>query len=127
MTESEAKEMLQAKLTCMNLEDLSCIEKGCSCDCDDCEYNYAQGTSGEQKEALSVAIKLFEEIQKYRAIGTVEECREAREKQRGKKIIHNPDGRVDEDWLCPSCGRFCSPYFKHCQHCGQSVKVGDAP
>ena len=31
------------------------------------------------------AIKALEEIQQYRAIGTVEECREARERQRGKK------------------------------------------
>lgn len=31
------------------------------------------------------AIKALEEIQQYRAIGAVEECREARERQRGKK------------------------------------------
>lgn len=67
------------------------------------------------------------ENEKYHEIGTVEECREARERQRVKDIIHNPDGGVDEDWLCPTCGKFCSPYFKHCQHCGQSVKVGENP
>lgn len=32
--------------------------------------------------ALKVAIKALEEIQQYRAIGTVEECRKARERQR---------------------------------------------
>lgn len=62
------------------------------------------------------------ELKHYRAIGTVEECREARERQRAKKIIHNPDGGVDEDWLCPSCGRFCSPYHKFCINCGQKVE-----
>lgn len=70
-------------------------------------------------------IPKLEQLAEYEAIGTVEECREARERQRVKDIIHNPDGGVDEDWLCPSCGRFCSPYTKHCQHCGQAVKVGD--
>lgn len=74
-----------------------------------------------------IAIKVFEEIRQYRAIGTVEECREARERQRSKDIIHNPDGGVDEDWLCPSCGKFFSPYSKHCQYCGQAAKVGDTP
>lgn len=73
------------------------------------------------------AVKALREYKQYRAIGTVEECREARERQRVKDIIHNPDGGVDEDWLCPSCGRFCSPYTEHCQHCGQAVKVGDNP
>lgn len=72
------------------------------------------------------AIEALNEIQQYQLIGTVEECRKARENQRVKYIIHNPDGGIDEDWPCPSCGRFCNPYFKHCQHCGQSIKMGDA-
>lgn len=80
MTENEAIKMLKAKLTCMKLEALSCIEKGCDKDCECCEYNYAQGNMGEQKEALDIAIQSLEEIQKYRAIGTLEECREAMER-----------------------------------------------
>lgn len=55
MTENEAKEMLQAKLACMNLEDLACVGKGCSHDCADCVYLYAQGTREQQEEALRVA------------------------------------------------------------------------
>lgn len=35
----------------------------------------------EEYEACRLAIKAIEEIQQYRAIGTVEECREAIEKQ----------------------------------------------
>lgn len=77
------------------------------------------------KTATDELAKIIDEWILYHKIGTVEECREARERQRVKDIIHNPDGGVDEDWLCPSCGRFCSPYTKHCQHCGQAVKVGD--
>ena len=60
MTESEALNMIQAKLTCMELYDLSCIEKGCDRKCDNCDYNYAQGNNGEQKEALKVAIQALE-------------------------------------------------------------------
>ena len=42
ITEQKAKEMLQAKLTCMELESLACIEKGCNMNCTECSYNYAQ-------------------------------------------------------------------------------------
>lgn len=77
MTEKEAAGMLQAKLTCMKLEDLFCVGEGCSRDCNDCEYNYKQGTIGEYEKALEMAIKALEEIQQYWEIGTVTECREA--------------------------------------------------
>lgn len=51
-----------------------------------------------------IAIKVFEEIQQYRAIGTVEECREARERQRAKKP-NITTGKTKEDKLacCPIC------------------------
>ena len=64
MTESEALNMIQAKLTCMELYDLSCIEKSCDRKCENCEYNYAQGNNGEQKEALKVAIQALEKTDK---------------------------------------------------------------
>ena len=64
MTESEALNMIQATLTCMELYDLSCIEKGCDRKCENCEYNYAQGNNGEQKEALKVAIQALEKTDK---------------------------------------------------------------
>lgn len=41
-------------------------------------------------EAVDTAIQALEEVQQYRAIGTVEECREAVEKQTAKK----PDGTL---------------------------------
>ena len=46
-------------------------------------------------------------------------------KQIPKQIIHNPNGGRDGDWLCPSCGRFCSPYAKFCQSCGQALEKGE--
>ena len=38
------------------------------------------------EDALQVAIKALEELQQYRTIGTVEECRAAVEKQTAKKV-----------------------------------------
>lgn len=60
MTQAEARIMVEAKLRCMELEDLACIGKGCDKDCDGCNYNYMQGTVGEQKEALRMAINALE-------------------------------------------------------------------
>lgn len=122
MTEQEALKMLKGKLTCMTLEDLSCIKKGCDRDCDSCNYNYTQGTRGEQKESLELAIKALEEIQQYRAICTVEECREAVEKQRARKTIDDT-----EFGMCPRChSEFNSELIeeynvRYCLHCGQAI------
>ena len=123
MTEKEVTEMLQAKLTCMKLEDLSCVGKGCSRDCNDCEYNYKQGTIGEHEKALELAIKALEEIQQYRAIGTIEECREAVEKQELKKVTRYGDDIPE----CPYCGCIGIYYYEEdkeyafCPECGQGL------
>lgn len=127
MTENEAFNMLKAKLKCTELEDLACIEKGCDRKCDNCDLNYEQGNHGQQKEAMSVAIKALEEIWQYRAIGTVEKCREAMERQRAKKSI-----RIDM-CTCPKCGTHNEIIKKrrntvpsdivYCWHCGQAIEV----
>lgn len=78
MTDNEAKEILQAKLTCMNLEDFACIAKACSRNCDDCECNYLQGTRVQQEEAIEVAISIMNAYNQIKwerdiAIGQLEE------------------------------------------------------
>lgn len=73
------------------------------------------------KSIMKKAISKLEILSEYEKIGTVEECRDAREKQIQKKIIHNQDGGVCKDWLCPSCGKFCNPYSKFCINCGQRL------
>ena len=83
----------------------------------------------EMAEVRDIAISALKEIQQYRKIGTVEECREAVEKQRPKKIIirnWNPT-------CCPTCGHELSTslgdgYYKHptflkrCPKCGQMIR-----
>lgn len=90
-------------------------------------------------EALLVAIPALEEIQQYRSIGTVSECREAVEKQRAKKIIYETeDDREYEDYICPNCKnclqqrrkgatRITIYKFKHCPDCGQAIDWSDTP
>lgn len=68
------------------------------------------------------AIKALEEIQQYRAIGTVEECRAAVEKQKAKKVIKWADGTEH----CPTCDcdNSCIGYGV-CIDCGQKLDWSD--
>lgn len=74
-------------------------------------------------EALKVAAKALEEIQEYRASGTVEECREAREKQMAKKPMNLEYVREDYSWMgeCLFCGAYVSENEKYCLMCGQHI------
>ena len=71
------------------------------------------------------------ELDAYKEIGTVEECREAVEKQKTKKCIIDscPD---HTHYKCPSCGKIHLSRYKHgfpslgriprfCDHCGQAI------
>lgn len=99
------------------------------------------GIFGYKIGCLDAAIKALEEIQQYRAIGTVEECREAVERRRARK----PKIELDETksfhrYYCPVCNRdFCndsSSFFmasifkeNYCQEkdCGQAIDWSDIP
>ncbi len=81
--------------------------------------------------------KALSEIQAYRSIGTVEQCRAAMERQRGKKpivLVEEPvesEGRlfIAKYFKCLTCGN-TSIYFgglpNNCQNCGQSFE-SDTP
>ena len=67
------------------------------------------------KEALKVAVKALKEIQQYRAIGTVQQCKEAVEKQKPTKPYYV---ELDEP-LCPYCHSVLE-YSDICE-CGQRI------
>ena len=78
-------------------------------------------------KAIETAIQALEEIQQYRAIGTVEEFKALKERDVPKKPI-----RIDE-CTCPSCGTHNEIIKKrrntvafdtvYCWHCGQAIEV----
>ena len=85
----------------------------------------------EMSEVRDMAISALKEIQQYREIGTVEECRDAAEKQTQKKcaIDSCPD---HTHYKCPSCGQIELSIYKHgfprlgritkyCENCGQAI------
>lgn len=80
-------------------------------------------------QAFETAILALEEIQQYRALGTVEELREAREKQRIKEPLIQ---RVSKGiiYKCPCCKKIFAETYKnfkrgyipkYCETCGQSI------
>lgn len=85
--------------------------------------------SKELQEAVNMAIKALEEIQKYRAIGTVEEFKALKEKSEPKKPDYEGDGCWDghvviDTWICPNCGKsYEVDYddYDYCPNCGQHI------
>lgn len=85
--------------------------------------------AGDVNEALEIAKQALKEVQQYREIGTVKECREAVEKQKAKVPDYEGDGYADgymvyDTWICPNCGKkYEVDYddYKHCPECGQAI------
>lgn len=79
--------------------------------------------------ARKIAIYSMQELQRYKQIGTVKECREAREKQKAKKPIEDRHDniRYTEVYRCPVCSNSFSGrgYAKYCYHCGQKLDWRD--
>ena len=87
----------------------------------------------EDSEAIDlykITIELIEEVQQYRAIGTVEDCQEARERQKPKKLTH--EGTLLMSCTCPNCKNVLDEFetwgesrirVKHnyCHFCGQKL------
>lgn len=70
-------------------------------------------------------IKALEELKQYRAIGTLEECRAAMEKQTAKKVksisqVKDGDSYVGLIGRCPCCGDILEEDTVYCD-CGQRL------
>lgn len=111
MKENEAIERIRSGI---------CNEIGTQRFCkDSCMY-------GIDKCAYSMAIQALEEIQKYRAIGTIEEFKDLKEKSVAKKPIKH-----GSYYVCPCCGNteieYCNEVdcrtirLKRCILCGQKL------
>lgn len=70
------------------------------------------------KEALEVASKAIDDVQVYRAIGTVEEFKDLKEKSKPKKAEYQAGHEK-----CPTCGSF-HVFGRYCSLCGQKVVIG---
>lgn len=119
MTENEAKAFLEIEKQCIN--------RNCDRNCAKCDI--VQKVE-DLNSAYDTAIKALEEVQQYRQIGTVEECREAVEKQTAKKptlidykkyanFVDNAHFLRDAYW-CPNCKQVVRS-GSFCDGCGQKL------
>lgn len=98
-----------------------------------CTQNYERKN---EIQGYKMAIQALEEVQKYRKIGTVEECREAVEKQTEKKPEfvdtrfmnngkHISDGcQLQKCYKCPNCNQHIFHVWDdelYCKYCGQHI------
>lgn len=84
----------------------------------------------KRAEALDVAIQALEEVQQYRAIGTIEECRAAVERQNPRAAITEKEDNGIKKYTCYACGRYMgwstgTLPARYCWKCGQKLDWGD--
>lgn len=88
--------------------------------CDDCEGECGSYKDGKCYCAEAIVVSALEE---YSEIGTVEECREAKERRMAKKPVKD---RYHHD-CCPNCGwivyqdEWGGRYLPYCENCGQAI------
>ena len=68
MRDSEAKAMIEAYMECDRRKNDVAYEKQCHKNCDNCKLCYTQGTVGEHREAMNMAIKALENMEKIKEI-----------------------------------------------------------
>lgn len=73
-------------------------------------------------DAFIMGIEALEEIQQYRAIGTVQHCREAVEKSQEMKLKPPIAGTFEYKGICPVCGNKILLSENYCSQCGQKVR-----
>ena len=84
----------------------------------------------KRAEALDVAIQALEKVEQYRAIGTIEECRAAVERQNPRAAITEKEDNGIKKYTCYACGRYMgwstgTLPARYCWKCGQKLDWGD--
>ena len=120
MTENGAKAFLEIEKQCIN--------RNCDRNCAKCDI--VQKVE-DLNSAYDTAIKALEEVQQYRQIGTVKECRAWKEKQNAKKVLSFDYNNGTVNYGCPVCkrkiiskidGKWCGGTFnEYCDRCGQKL------
>lgn len=93
--------------------------------------NSKVGAIGGDFESFAKQLqKELDELRQYRALGTVEELREAKEKQIPKKVVirKNESVYMPDRCYCPICGKQQKRTYKnvsqgcYCERCGQRLE-----
>ena len=129
MTESEVIKIFENEVIILDCWIEHCKDIIADCETEEDEFDDDKERAElslrdytERKEAFDVAITALKEVQQYREIGTVEECREAMEKQKPKKP-HRNYKKFSGLWC--KCGWYLGQKqcldIKYCPNCGQAI------
>ena len=77
----------------------------------------------DKGKAITFAISAMQELQEYKQLGTLEEVRDAVERQKEKQVINIGKGDILRFGTCPICNRRISNVEggNYCQNCGQKL------
>lgn len=85
-----------------------------------------------RKEKAETIIKGFEELERYRQIGSADKCQIAMDKQIEQKVNiwgdgYNNEGEIIYDmYSCPNCGKSYEidyEEYTYCPNCGQRILI----
>lgn len=90
-----------------------------------------EGDMAKTFEVKRVLIKALEDVQLYRAVGTVEEFKALKEKSSPKEVVVCGDGYYDghlvyDEYSCPNCGKIYELEYEeydYCPNCGQHITI----
>ena len=84
---------------------------------------HRQTVNSEGQDAYIIAISAMLELQEYKKLGTLEEVRDAVERQQAKQVINISKGKELRFGTCPICNRRISNVEggNYCQNCGQKL------
>ena len=118
MTENEAIELLRSMQNPkQDYANVVCAPAFCT------GYRYVYPEPEDY--AIEEAISALKEVQQYREIGTVEECRKAVEKQKPKKPVkdkYNHNCCPNCGWIVSGEGGYGEEFCPHCENCGQAIR-----
>lgn len=131
MTEQEAIKRLEFLNEALNFQRADADESSCALQM---AIKSLEEISLYKQDRLSLIPSdtfeiLYEELEQYRALGTVEELRVARDKQVAKKVIdisrvRDCDGYIGLIGKCPCCGEIQEDDVIYCD-CGQKLDWSD--
>lgn len=83
-----------------------------------------------REEKADTILTMIEELKQYRAIGTLEECRAAMERQNPRAAIAEKEDTGTTKYTCPTCGMYMgwsTGTFpaRYCWKCGQKLDWSD--
>lgn len=86
-------------------------------------YEQCDGCCSEDEESVCTCRDaiIISVLEQYRSVGIVDECREARERQKGKKYKKIHPCKSVTYYQCPCCNELLHINENFCGKCGQAI------